>query len=45
MDWMVGMAGPEARGYYATRPLPLNVKINADGVLEKKGVSLGKRAF
>lgn len=45
MDWMVGMAGPEARGYYATRPLPLNVKINADGVLEKKGVSLGKRSF
>jgi thiol-disulfide isomerase/thioredoxin len=45
MDWMVGMAGPEARGYYATRPLPLNVKINADGVLEKKGVALGRRAF
>jgi thiol-disulfide isomerase/thioredoxin len=45
MDWMVGMAGPEARGYYATRPLPMNVKIDADGVLEKKGVSLGRRTF
>jgi thiol-disulfide isomerase/thioredoxin len=45
MEWMVGMAGPEARRFYATRPLPLNVKINADGILEKKDVVLGKRAF
>jgi thiol-disulfide isomerase/thioredoxin len=45
MDWMVGMAGPEARRYYATRPLPLNVKINEQGVLEKKDLVLGKRSF
>jgi thiol-disulfide isomerase/thioredoxin len=45
MDWMVGMAGPEARRYYATRPLPLNVKINEKGVLEKKDLVLGKRSF
>jgi thiol-disulfide isomerase/thioredoxin len=45
MDWMVGMAGPEARRYYATRPLPLNVKINEQGILEKKDLVLGKRSF
>lgn len=45
MDWMVGMAGPEARRYYATRPLPLTVKINEKGVLEKKDLVLGKRSF
>lgn len=45
MEWMVGMAGPEARRYYATRPLPLTVKINAEGILEKKDIILGKRAF
>ncbi len=45
MDWMVGMVGPEVRGYYSNRPLPLNIIINTDGILEKKGVNLGKRAF
>jgi thiol-disulfide isomerase/thioredoxin len=45
MDWMVGMAGPEARRYYASRPLPLNVKINEQGVLEKKDLVLGRRSF
>lgn len=45
MDWMVGMAGPEARRYYATRPLPLKVKIDEKGVLEKKDLVLGKRSF
>ncbi|GEM_PF-2158697 len=45
MDWMVGMAGPEARRYYASRPLPLNVKINEQGILEKKDLVLGKRSF
>ncbi len=45
MDWMVGMAGPEARRYYASRPLPLNVKINEQGILEKRDVVLGQRAF
>ncbi|MDB5050783.1 MAG: putative Thiol-disulfide oxidoreductase ResA [Fibrobacteres bacterium] len=45
MDWMVGMAGPEARRYYATRPLPLTVKINEQGILEKKDVTLGQRSF
>lgn len=45
MDWMVGMAGPEARRYYATRPLPLKIKIDEKGVLEKKDMVLGKRSF
>jgi thiol-disulfide isomerase/thioredoxin len=45
MDWMVGMAGPEARRYYASRPLPLNVKINEQGILEKKDLVLGRRSF
>ena len=43
MDWMVGMAGPEARNYYLSHGLPLNFKINADGILEKMNVPLGKR--
>ncbi len=45
IDWMVGMAGPEARAYYSTHPLPLTVKINESGILEKQGVPMGKRAF
>ncbi|MDB5105550.1 MAG: putative Thiol-disulfide oxidoreductase ResA [Fibrobacteres bacterium] len=45
MDWMVGMAGPDARRYYSTRPLPVSVKINEQGILEKKDLVLGKRAF
>jgi thiol-disulfide isomerase/thioredoxin len=42
VNWMIGMVGPEARGYYNNRPLPLNVKIDAQGILEKKDVPLGK---
>jgi thiol-disulfide isomerase/thioredoxin len=45
MDWMVGMVGPEAHGYYSNHPLPLNVKIDAKGVVEKREVPLGKRGF
>ncbi|MEO6094230.1 MAG: redoxin family protein [Fibrobacteria bacterium] len=45
MNWMVGMAGPEARRYYPSRPLPLNVKINEQGILEKKNLVLGRRSF
>lgn len=45
MDWMVGMAGPEARGYYLNHPLPLILKIDPRGVVEKRGMSVGKRAF
>ncbi|HKP96192.1 MAG TPA: TlpA disulfide reductase family protein [Fibrobacteria bacterium] len=45
MDWMVGMAGPEARRYYASRPLPLIVKINEQGILEKRDMVLGPRSF
>ncbi len=45
MDWMVGMAGPEARRYYSNRPLPVNVKINEQGVIENKNLTLGGRAF
>ena len=45
MDWMVGMAGPEARRYYASRPLPLTIKINEQGILEKRDMTLGHRAF
>lgn len=45
LNWMVGMVGPEARGYYNSRPLPLNVKIDPRGLLEKKDVPLGKHAF
>jgi hypothetical protein len=41
MDWMVGMAGPEARRYYANRPLPVIVKINEKGVVENKNLNLG----
>jgi thiol-disulfide isomerase/thioredoxin len=45
LDWMVGMVGPEARAYYTNRPLPLNVKIDAQGLIEKKDVPLGRRPF
>jgi hypothetical protein len=41
MDWMVGMAGPEARRYYANRPLPVIVRINEKGVVENKNLNLG----
>jgi hypothetical protein len=45
MDWMVGMAGPEARRYYANRPLPVQVKINEQGMVENRNLSLGARSF
>ena len=45
LDWTVGMAGPEARGYYGSHSLPLVLKIDAKGVIEKKGLALGGRAF
>ena len=45
MDWMVGMAGPEARRYYANHPLPVNVKINEQGMIENRNLSLGARSF
>jgi len=45
MDWMVGMAGPEARRYYANRPLPVQVKINEKGMVENRNLSLGGRSF
>jgi hypothetical protein len=45
MDWMVGMVGPEARRYYASRPLPLIIKINEQGILEKRDMALGNRSF
>lgn len=45
LEWTVGMAGPEARGYYGNHPLPLVLKIDPEGVIEKKGVHLGGRAF
>ena len=41
MDWMVGMVGPEARRYYANRPLPVTVKINEKGLVENKNLALG----
>jgi thiol-disulfide isomerase/thioredoxin len=45
LDWNVGMAGPEVRGYYGSQPLPMLFKIDAKGVIEKKGFPLGNRAF
>lgn len=45
LDWTVGMAGPEARGYYGGHPLPMLIKIDAKGVIEKKGFPLGTRTF
>jgi hypothetical protein len=45
MDWTVGMAGPEARRFYANRPLPVAVKIDARGVVEKRDMPLGARSF
>ncbi len=45
MDWMVGMAGPDLKKYYETRRLPVNFKINPEGVLEQKNVSLTRRGF
>lgn len=45
LDWTVGMAGPEARGYYGGSSLPILFKIDAKGVIEKKGFPLGNRAF
>jgi hypothetical protein len=45
MDWMVGMAGPEARRYYTNRPLPVIVKINEQGLVENKNVMVGNRSF
>lgn len=45
LEWMVGMAGPEARGYYGSHPLPLVFKIDQKGIIEKKGLVLGARAF
>ncbi|MBW8888775.1 MAG: TlpA family protein disulfide reductase [Fibrobacteres bacterium] len=44
MDWMVGMAGPEARRFYANHPLPMLVKINEKGVVENKNLELGPHA-
>lgn len=44
MDWMVGMAGPEARRYYANRPLPVIVRVNERGLVENLNLGLGKRA-
>jgi hypothetical protein len=43
MDWMVGMAGPEARRYYANRPLPVIVRVNEQGMVEEKNLELGPR--
>jgi thiol-disulfide isomerase/thioredoxin len=45
LDWTVGMAGTEIRGYYGSHPLPLLFKIDEKGVIEKKGFPLGGRAF
>jgi hypothetical protein len=45
MEWTVGMAGPEARGYYQNHPLPLLLKIDAKGVIEKRDMKLGGRSF
>jgi hypothetical protein len=45
MEWSVGMAGPEARGYYQNHPLPLILKIDAKGVVEKRDMKLGGRSF
>lgn len=45
LEWTVGMAGPEARGYYGSHPLPLVLKIDTKGVIEKKGVPMGNRSF
>jgi hypothetical protein len=45
MDWMVGMAGPEARRYYANRSLPVQVKINEQGMVENRNLTLGARSF
>jgi thiol-disulfide isomerase/thioredoxin len=45
MEWMVGMAGPEVRGYYGSHPLPLVLKIDPKGIIEKKGMPLGNRTF
>lgn len=45
LEWTVGMSGPEARGYYGNHPLPLVLKIDPKGVIEKKGVPLGGRSF
>jgi hypothetical protein len=44
MDWMVGMAGPEARRYYANRPLPAIVRVNEQGVVENMNLELGPRS-
>jgi hypothetical protein len=44
MDWMVGMAGPEARRYYANRPLPVIVRINEQGIVENRNLELGPRS-
>jgi len=44
MDWMVGMAGPEARRFYANHPLPMLVKINEKGLVENKNLELGPHA-
>ncbi len=44
MDWMVGMAGPEARRFYANHPLPMLVKINEKGLVENKAMTMGPRA-
>ena len=44
MDWMVGMAGPEARRFYANHPLPVIVKINEQGLVENKNLELGPHA-
>lgn len=43
MDWMVGMAGPEARRFYAGRPLPVLVRVNERGIVESKTMELGPR--
>jgi hypothetical protein len=44
MDWMVGMAGPEARRYYANRPLPAIVRVNERGMVENMNLELGPRS-